>query len=419
MTAAAQARKREDVEIDVARPRLISWSAVFAGLVVVFGGTWLMYLLGLAIGVSIVDATDMAAWGDGLGIGAVVWMIVTALVVYFLGAMLTARLSGKSNDTVGILHGITLWGAGMTLMVVLTYLGVSRVMNTGVAAVSTAANATASTISTVSSGAVNAADSIGSGLSSLADTQLATNLQARLKRKAAEVVANSDPQGGANVNAEEVRRAIDNIDNAAMQNVATHLIMGEDEQARQVIVQNTSLSRQQVNEIVSGVSHEMKDAIDGAGRDASLAGEIAGEFRTTAARYIASMDQPGGADVTQAEVRAALRDLDFNTVQAASMRLIQGDEEGAKDLLAANTALTEREVEAIVSGVSDEVSETVDEYQAKFDETVETASDYAQGVIWTAFGTAALALAAAIFGGWLGTVEYKFIAVNTPRAVPA
>src|SRR3569832_569620 len=49
---------------------LISWGAIIAGLFFVITASWLLFLLGSAIGVSIADASDMEAIGKGFGLGA-------------------------------------------------------------------------------------------------------------------------------------------------------------------------------------------------------------------------------------------------------------------------------------------------------------------------------------------------------------
>src|SRR5688572_18819005 len=58
-----------EVEI-VKRFPMISWGAVFAGLFFVITASWLLFLLGSAIGVGIADASDLEAMGKGFGVGA-------------------------------------------------------------------------------------------------------------------------------------------------------------------------------------------------------------------------------------------------------------------------------------------------------------------------------------------------------------
>ncbi|MFG0332322.1 MAG: hypothetical protein ACF8TS_03075, partial [Maioricimonas sp. JB049] len=92
---------REEVVTNLDRPPLLSWGAIVGGVVFLVASSWLLNLLGFAMGVSVADATDGDAINNGLSIGAIVWIILSALIAYFLGSLLTARLSGKIDSTVG------------------------------------------------------------------------------------------------------------------------------------------------------------------------------------------------------------------------------------------------------------------------------------------------------------------------------
>lgn len=300
------------------RRPLISWGAVFAGLAFVVAATWLLFLLGSAIGVSIADATDAQAMGKGLGIGAIVWVLVTAFLAYFLGSLLTARLAGKSEHAIGMLHGVTLWSVGTLLMLILGAWGIRGLIQSGTAAVSTAVSAGAN----LGSAGAKAGDGGDGG--AVADSPLMTSIQARIKREIAAALAEAqrpDP--------------------------------GQPEPARQ-----------------------------------PATGEPAAPREAPAA--------------SQQEIRRALEQIDTDTLVAAARPIIAGEPERAKDVLAVNTSLTEREIDAIVDSVSQEMGQQVDEAQEQLGQTAETVSSYAQAVSWITFVAGALSLIVAIAGGWLG-----------------
>jgi hypothetical protein len=299
------------------RRPLISWGAVLAGLAFVVAATWLLFLLGSAIGLSIADASDAEAVGKGLGIGATIWMLVTAFLAYFLGSLLTARLSGKAERAIGMLHGLTLWSVGTTIMLVLGAWGIRGLIQTGTDAVSTAVSAGASV------GAAGAEAGDG-GVGALADSPVMLSVQARIKREIAAALAES--------------QRFDRAPPAA----------GE--------TQSTTQTRP-----------------------------------TT-----------GTPAASQQEIRQALDEIDANTLVAAAQPIIAGEPERAKDVLAVNTNLSEREIDAIVEGVSGEMTQQIDEAKQQLNRTVETASTYAQAVSWTAFIAGALSLIVAIVGGWIG-----------------
>ncbi|CAN5310798.1 hypothetical protein BH24PSE2_BH24PSE2_11100 [soil metagenome] len=281
---------------------LLSWGAVFAGLAFVVAATWLLFLLGSAIGVSIADTTDAQAMGKGLGIGATVWLLLTSLLVFFLGSLLTARLSGKHEHAVGMLHGVTLWSVGTALMLILGAWGVKGLIQTGASAISAVASVAASAGSAGAEGAQQ-----GGGIDELADSELMNTVEARLKREISAAVAEAQRSG--------------------------------------------------------------------------------------------AQDDPAAS---QREVRRALDQIDKDTLVAMARPIIAGEPERAKDVLAANTNLNEREIDAVVDSVSDEMSQQIDEAKQQMGEAVEVASTYAQAVSWAAFIAGALGLVVSIAGGWLG-----------------
>jgi hypothetical protein len=307
------------------RRPLISWGAVFAGLVFVVAAAWLFFLLGSAIGVGIADATDLAAMGKGLGIGATIWVLLTSFVVFFLGSLLTARLAGKSERAIGMLHGVTLWSVGTALMLVLGAWGIRGLIQTGTSVISTAVSAGTSV------GSAGAAGAEAAGAGGVADSPLMTGIQARIKRAIAATLA------------------------------------------------------------------EAQQPERGTGTPAS----------TT---------RPPAA--SQQEIRRALDEIDADTLIAAAQPIIAGRPDQAKDVLAVGTSLSENEIDTIVDGVSEEMSQQIEDTQQQLNEAAETASNYAQAVSWSAFVAGALGLIVAVAGGWLGagTVRRLYaVDVSTQR----
>ncbi|KAA2212441.1 hypothetical protein F0Q34_15440 [Pseudoroseomonas oryzae] len=94
----------------------MSWGAVLAGtaIAVVVGAG--LNILGVAVGANLVDAAardtpDAATFGIGGG----VWMVVSHLIGLGLGAYVAARLSGTSDRTDGLLHGLAMWATATIL----------------------------------------------------------------------------------------------------------------------------------------------------------------------------------------------------------------------------------------------------------------------------------------------------------------
>ncbi|MEX2494742.1 MAG: hypothetical protein WD448_01570, partial [Woeseia sp.] len=116
--------------------------------------------------------------------------------------------------------------------------------------------------------------------------------------------------------------------------------------------------------------------------------------------------RPASADGTpaasQQEIRRAIEQIDADTLFAAAEPIIAGEPDRAKDVLAINTNLSEREINTIVDGVSQEMSQQIEEAQQQVKEAVEAASTYTQAVMWVAFFASVLGLVVAIVGGRIG-----------------
>jgi len=90
--------------------RRVSWGALFAGLVVSLVVMLVLTLLGMGIGLGVINpATEENPFG-GVGIGAAIWLGVTALIALFFGGWTTAKLAGSIRGLNGVLHSIVMWG---------------------------------------------------------------------------------------------------------------------------------------------------------------------------------------------------------------------------------------------------------------------------------------------------------------------
>jgi hypothetical protein len=118
---------RTPTEVHPSTISRLSWGAIFAGTVVAFVAQILFTLLGLAIGLTIVEPmTGQAPW-EGVGIGAGIWWVVTALISLFLGGWAAGRLSGMPLRQDAMLHGVVVWGLVTFVSVFFAISGVGAV----------------------------------------------------------------------------------------------------------------------------------------------------------------------------------------------------------------------------------------------------------------------------------------------------
>ena len=130
----------------------INWGAIFAGLALILSLGWLWVTLSAAIGLSIIDIdqlqdSDMSS-GEvkSIGMAAMLWMIVSAVITYFLGGFLSGKVSGRPNQATGTLHGVVLWSCTIIIGMILGAIGVSGIVSTATGAAKSVASSFGNTL---------------------------------------------------------------------------------------------------------------------------------------------------------------------------------------------------------------------------------------------------------------------------------
>ncbi|HEX8310305.1 MAG TPA: hypothetical protein VF614_03235 [Chthoniobacteraceae bacterium] len=98
----------------------VCWGSILAGAVTALAIQLVLALIGLAIGLSTIDpAQSDTPSGSAIGIGAMVWWVISSLVSLYIGGYVAGRLAGSLN---GFLHGIVTW-ASVTLITIMLLSG--------------------------------------------------------------------------------------------------------------------------------------------------------------------------------------------------------------------------------------------------------------------------------------------------------
>jgi hypothetical protein len=227
-----------------ARPP-ISWGAIFAGVVFVLAISWLLYLLGAALGLTVVGPAEMPEAGEELGWSAAIWILVTSLIAFFLGGLFAARIAGIIDKTEGMLHGLAVWGLSTLLALLLGVAGVSTLLQTGQSLVKGGA-----ALGTMAAGAIGAADvNIPSSV--------IAGLQARLKAEASQALARAAQDAGEKLSEEKARRALDQLDRETTTGIVVQLVRGKPESAKTILAANTTLNKAEVEQLIEGLSQEV------------------------------------------------------------------------------------------------------------------------------------------------------------------
>jgi hypothetical protein len=103
----------------------VSWGGVFAGVLVALGVSMLLATLGVAIGISAVDPSDVNS--SAIGIGAAIWGGLQLLVALFIGGMVATRVGAVIDRTTGFFEGVLVWVVSIVLMTYLAASGVASV----------------------------------------------------------------------------------------------------------------------------------------------------------------------------------------------------------------------------------------------------------------------------------------------------
>jgi hypothetical protein len=225
---------RESVITEVRPPSQVSWGAIFAGWVLAASVALLLYQLGAAIGLTIIDpAKDEEVVTRGFSYGAGFWIFLTWVVSLFLGGLFAARLAGRSDKTVGRLHGMTVWGVTVVATLFLGAAGIAGIARGGASLISGGISLGATAASN-SSGGANSSTSIG--------------LEAEIKQSISQALA-----AGGNVSQAQINQAMNQLDGQTLAAIAARLLRGDTEGAKNMIALRTNLSRADVDKAVNGL----------------------------------------------------------------------------------------------------------------------------------------------------------------------
>lgn len=128
----------------------ISWSAIFAGVVLAMVVSLILNLVGTAIGSASIDPLQEGNPLDGIGKGAAIWVVVSGVISLLVGGWIAGRLAQRE----GALHGLLVWATVSLVTVYLVSSAVTGVVRGGM-------NLAGSGLSAAASGIAQVAPQIG------------------------------------------------------------------------------------------------------------------------------------------------------------------------------------------------------------------------------------------------------------------
>lgn len=134
-----------------------SWSSIFVGLVITLAVLAIFSFLGVALGLGIFDLQSSQPF-EGMGVGMIIWLIVTLLVAFGLGGYVAGALAVRG----GAIHGLATFASSLLAIFVAGAMGIS-------AAFGIVGNVVGGVASAVGSGASSVASAVGDGIGNVLD----------------------------------------------------------------------------------------------------------------------------------------------------------------------------------------------------------------------------------------------------------
>lgn len=115
-------------EVTVASAALdrVRWTSVIAGFFTVLATMIVLTVLGIAIGLSTLDANNPRSFALGLS----VYGGITALIAFFIGGYISARTAAVAGSGNGILNGAMVWIITIPILVYVLGNGVGSILGT-------------------------------------------------------------------------------------------------------------------------------------------------------------------------------------------------------------------------------------------------------------------------------------------------
>lgn len=105
----------------------VQFGPIIAGVLTTITTMLILTVLGLAIGASALEPRDA---GENLGTAAAVWGIVSAIIAFFLGGWVAAKTAAVAGAGSGMINGLMVGAAVITLVLWMTGTGVSALIGT-------------------------------------------------------------------------------------------------------------------------------------------------------------------------------------------------------------------------------------------------------------------------------------------------
>ena len=182
----------------------VSWSAIFAGIVLVLAVEVLLNVLGAGVGLGLVNpGSSGTPSATSFGMGAGIWWLVSSIIALVFGCYVAARLAGVASRWDGVLHGLVIWGGAVLITVYLLTSTIGGVIGGAFSVLGTTVSAAGSVASGTASAAGSAAKAMLPQIEQ--DTGITPNV---LQQQAETILQSPTPQNPASMSRPNAVKAI-------------------------------------------------------------------------------------------------------------------------------------------------------------------------------------------------------------------
>jgi hypothetical protein len=137
----------------------VSWGAIFAGAFVSLAVWFVLYMLGVGIGLTTVEP-DTPSSLDGILTGTSVWGLIAPIIGLFVGGMVVGRMVGPLSRASGAVYGVIVWSVSAVAALFLIWTSVSAVVGSAARMATGVASGVVSSVGTLGSAAGGAAGNL-------------------------------------------------------------------------------------------------------------------------------------------------------------------------------------------------------------------------------------------------------------------
>lgn len=240
--------------------RRISWGAIIAGTLVSLVTMLLLNLLGIGIGLGSINPMEEAAPFSGLGMGAIIWWVVSNLIAIFAGAYVAAKMAGVPKSSTSTIHGILSWCLYTLFSFYILTTAVGSLISGVGSVVSNTLTAAGSGISAVAGNSQQNQNSSQDQSSLISFSEIKSEVKQVLSNTQNSSIVPDSMERTAEKTAQNVRQNMNNVDyisDQEVQAIAQDVFFENGKLAENVTRQdvvnavqnNTNMSRQEVNNV--------------------------------------------------------------------------------------------------------------------------------------------------------------------------